>query len=94
MSNVNHAICPKCHADTYVRGKKMLIGKASPRALFGNESEERAGYRRTDQLAIDECTQEALGKPPLWQFLDGFYCARCDSGFVADAVRKRRAGMA
>lgn len=89
MSNDNHAICPKCHVGTHVRGKKILIGKASPRMLFADECEERAGYRRTDQLAIDECTAEALGIAPLEQFIDGFYCARCETGFVADTVRKR-----
>ncbi|MBE3024863.1 hypothetical protein GQ37_005190 [Janthinobacterium sp. BJB1] len=89
MSNGSHATCPKCHASAQVRHKKILIGKASPRALFCDEGEERAGYRRADQLAIDECTAAALGKAPLEQFLDGYYCGGCDVGFVADSVRQR-----
>jgi hypothetical protein len=63
----------------------LLIGKASPQALF---AEEKAGYQRKDQLAIDECNPEALAKPPLEQFIEGYYCDPCGLGFASDAIRR------
>jgi hypothetical protein len=83
MSRVNKNTCPKCLSSLHVREKKILIGKASPNALF---DDERAGYQRKDQLAMDECKPEALGNPPLEQFLDGYFCAYCGIGFVSDCV--------
>ena len=75
--------CPKCFSSIHVRAKKILIGKVSPKSFF---EEERAGYKRKDQLAMDECKPEALGEPPLGQFLDGYFCANCEIGFVSDCV--------
>jgi len=83
MSTESTTICPKCLSSIHVRAKKILIGKASPQSLFG---EERAGYQRKDQLAVDECKPEALGRPPLEQFLDGYYCTNCEIGFVSDCI--------
>lgn len=83
MSRESTNTCPKCLSNIHVRKKKILIGKASPKSLF---EEERAGYQRKDQLAMDECKPEALGKPPLGQFLDGYFCTNCEIGFVSDCV--------
>ena len=41
-------VCPKCLSGLHIRPKILLIGKASPVALF---PEERAGYRRREQLS-------------------------------------------
>lgn len=79
MSRESTNTCPKCRSGVHVRAKKILVGKASPAVLF---EEERAGYQRKDQLAVDECKPEALGEPPLEQFLDGYYCSPCSVGFV------------
>jgi hypothetical protein len=84
MSQKKVNACPKCLSDTHVRAKKILIGKSSPRRLFP-DFEERAGYKRKDQLAVDECKQDALGVPPLEQFVDGCYCENCGIGFVSDS---------
>ena len=78
--------CPRCHSDTNVTSKLLLIGKASPAALFPGE--EKAGYRRHDQVAIDECNPTFLQPPPLEQFVDGYYCAACGVGFVLDDLLK------
>jgi len=78
-------VCPRCHSEAQVVAKLLLIGKASPSVLF---PEERAGYRRRDQVATDECKQEELQKIPLEQFVHGLYCRACGVGFVSDRLLK------
>lgn len=78
--------CPKCQSMSAVQRKKILIGAASPAVLF--QGEEKAGYKRKDQLAVDECEPVALDQPPLQQFLEGWYCARCGIGFMSDDIKK------
>lgn len=80
----NSKVCPKCLSSAHVREKTLLIGAASPKKLF--HGEERAGYKRKDQLAIDECKVEELKKPPLEQFINGYYCEICGIGFVPESV--------
>jgi len=63
----------------------LLIGKASPQVLF---AEEKAGYQRKDQLTVDECNLGDLAKPPLEQFIEGYYCDPCGLGFVSDEIRR------
>ncbi|MGY2199391.1 hypothetical protein [Pseudomonas gingeri] len=62
----------------------MLIGAASPRKRFNGE--EKAGFRRVDQSAVDECKPELLKEPPLQQLVEGFYCDHCGIGFVASGL--------
>ncbi|WP_156684296.1 hypothetical protein [Pseudomonas sp. Leaf127] len=76
--------CPRCSSVQYVRPKHMLIGAASPKKRFNGE--ERAGYQRLDQLAVDECKPDLMNAPPLEQFVDGFYCDQCGVGFVASEI--------
>lgn len=78
-------ICPKCLSNARVREKTLLIGAASPRKIFGVD-EERAGYRRKNQLAVDECKTELLQETPLQQFIKGYYCEACGTGFVPDNI--------
>ena len=80
----NLKVCPKCLSAAHVKEKALLIGAASPRKLF--HGEERAGYQRKDQLAVDECKVEELQDPPLEQFIKGYYCEICDIGFVPDDI--------
>ncbi len=82
----NSNVCPKCLSSANVKEKTLLIGAASPKKLF--QGEERAGYKRKDQLAIDECMTEKLQKPPLEQFINGYYCEFCGIGFVPDSITK------
>jgi hypothetical protein len=67
-----------------LRPKVLLIGKESPRKKF--HGEDRVGFRRGDQLAVDEVLPEALRAAPLAQFVDGWYCDACGAGFVPDAL--------
>ena len=63
----------------------LLIGAASPTKLFPG-GEEKAGYQRKDQLAVDECKTIELKAPPLAQFIAGYYCEVCGIGFAADGI--------
>ena len=76
--------CPRCKSEAQVTSKTLLIGRASPKVLFPDE--ERAGYQRVDQIAIDECKTEELKAAPLEQFVDGYYCNRCGLGFVPNRL--------
>ncbi|KAA0996280.1 hypothetical protein FQ192_00475 [Pseudomonas sp. ANT_J12] len=76
--------CPRCGSIQHVRPKAILIGAASPKKRF--DGEEKAGYRRLDQLAVDECDPAELKSAPLEQFVDGFYCGGCEVGFVASGL--------
>lgn len=79
--------CPKCGTDAHTKPKLLLIGFHSP-------TEERAGFKRPDQLAVDECRPEAIQSKPLNQFVHGFYCERCDSGFAPNYFIKDDRGEA
>lgn len=79
--------CPRCGSVQYVRPKAILIGATSPKKRFGGE--EKAGYRRLDQLAVDECDPAELKPAPLEQLIDGFYCDSCEVGFVASGLVRR-----
>ena len=78
-------MCPKCLSIEHVRDKTVLIGAASPKKMFGIE--ERVGYTRKDQLAVDECKGELLQDKPLEQFVSGYYCDACDIGFVSGDIK-------
>jgi hypothetical protein len=84
MSIETHNLCPNCGTNIHVTDKMILIGACSPKAIFGDE--EMCGYRRKDQLAIDECNQSELKDVPLQQFVDGYFCNDCGVGFVDDAI--------
>lgn len=77
-------LCPKCKSSQQVLPKMLLIGEKSPKLLFGEE--EKAGYQRRDQLAVDECKVERLRAKPLQQFVDGYFCAQCEKGFVSKDI--------
>jgi hypothetical protein len=81
----NQSACPKCHSDAHVVRKALLIGAQSPKAIFKEEYGERAGYRRRDQIAVDELKPEVLQNAPLEQFVIGFYCESCGIGFIPDS---------
>ncbi|WP_155248088.1 hypothetical protein [Variovorax paradoxus] len=73
--------CPKCKSEASVVLKTLLIGKQSP-------LEEKAGGRRPDQLATDECLSESLQPVPLDQFVAACYCTSCGIGFVPEDLIK------
>ena len=76
--------CPRCGSVQHVRPKGILKGAASPKKRFNGE--EKAGYQRLDQLAVDECKPALLKAAPLEQLVDGFYCDHCWVGFVTSEI--------
>jgi hypothetical protein len=85
MSIETHNLCPSCCTNQYVTNKMILIGARSPKVIFGDE--EMCGYKRKDQLAIDECDPKVLRDAPLQQFVNGYFCNACGGGFVDDSLR-------
>ncbi|WP_158903602.1 hypothetical protein [Burkholderia sp. L27(2015)] len=81
ISTISDRRCPKCRSEVDVKSKLLMIGlRTAP--------EERAGYKRPDQLAIDECCPQAIHPAPLAQFLRGLYCEKCEIGFIPDDLVK------
>lgn len=76
--------CPRCGSTQYVRPKAILIGAISPKRRFNGE--EKTGFRRVDQLAVDECDPAELKPAPLEQFVDGLYCDNCGIAFVSSGL--------
>ncbi|WP_148053254.1 hypothetical protein [Pseudomonas frederiksbergensis] len=76
--------CPRFGSIQHVRPKAILIGATSPKKRFGGE--EKSGFRRLDQLAVDECDPAELKPALLEQLVDGFYCDSCGVGFVASGL--------
>ena len=76
--------CPRCGSAQHVRSKELLIGAKSPKKRFNGE--QKSGYVRVDQLAVDECKPELLRESPLQQLVAGFNCEHCDVGFVSDSL--------
>lgn len=82
MSKQTRPTCPKCNTNSDITPKTLLIGAASPKLLF--DGEEKAGFQRRDQLAVDEVKSQHLQEEPLNQFVQGYYCSKCTVGFVPD----------
>jgi hypothetical protein len=76
--------CPKCKSIQFLQAKLILIG-----AQVDPVSEEKVGDWRKARLNVSDCT-EALRQKPLEQFIDGFYCNRCNLGFVGDRLLKAK----
>ena len=75
--------CPICGETTTVRPKLVLIDEAWVPAPG---KDERLAYFA--DLRVDDVQLEKLRDHPLEQFIDGFYCDRCNKGFVSEAGLK------
>lgn len=65
--------CPQCGSVEFLKSKSLLIGKYSPSEIEAREN--KIGYRRIDQLAVDECVEQELKGLP-WNSLWMAYIAR------------------
>ena len=74
--------CPKCNG-TEIQEKLILI-EAVWIYETGKDPREKCGMG----LRADQVLPEYLGKPPLEQFIKGYICSKCETGFVSDAVLK------
>ena len=75
--------CPKCGESSAVRPKLLLIDESG---LHLTGTDRRELHHAC--LRADDVEQGHLREQPLEQFLDGFYCDRCDKGFVSEAGLK------
>jgi hypothetical protein len=78
--STDHENCPRCGESSSVRSKLVLIdGKWVPGP--GKE------YYYTTR--VDKFLDEILRETPLEQFMDGFYCNRCNIGFISELGLKQ-----
>lgn len=75
--------CPVCGSSSTVRPKLLLIDEAWVPAP-GKDS--RLKYHA--DLRVDDVQDQSVRERSLEQFIDGFYCDRCNKGFVSEEVLK------
>jgi hypothetical protein len=76
-------ICPLCAEATSVRPKLVLIDEAWVPAP--NKDPRLACFA---DLRVDDVQVQNLRERPLEQFVDGFYCDRCNKGFKSEEALK------
>jgi hypothetical protein len=72
-------VCPLCGETSSVRPKLVLVDEAWVPAP-GKDS--RLAYFA--DLRVDDVQPQNVREHPLEQFIDGFYCYRCNKGFVSE----------
>jgi hypothetical protein len=80
---IHSEICPVCGESSALRPKLLLIDEAWVPAP-GKDS--RLAYFA--DLRVDDVQSQNVRGRPLEQFIDGFYCDRCNKGFVSEEVLK------
>jgi len=80
---IHSEICPVCGESSALRPKLLLIDEAWVPAP-GKDS--RLAYFA--DLRVDDVQFQNVRDRPLEQFIDGFYCDRCNKGFVSEEVLK------
>ena len=80
---IHSEICPVCGESSALRPKLLLIDEAWVPAP-GKDS--RLAYFA--DLRVDDVQSQNVRDRPLEQFIDGFYCDRCNKGFVSEEVLK------
>lgn len=73
--------CPVCGESSVVRPKLLLIDEAWVPAQY---KAPRLAYFA--DLRVDDVQAQIVRERPLEQFIDGFYCDRCNKGFVSEEV--------
>jgi hypothetical protein len=71
--------CPLCGESSTVRPKLVLIDEAW---IPVSGKDPRLAYFA--DLRVDDVEAQNLRGRPLEQFIDGFYCDRCNKGFVSE----------
>jgi hypothetical protein len=75
--------CPVCASDASVREKLVLIDDAW---LPDNGRDTREAYFA--DLRVDDLIPNVVKQSPLDQFVDGFFCEKCGTGFVSENILK------
>jgi hypothetical protein len=71
--------CPLCGEGSAVRPKVVLIDEAWVPA-----PDKDPRYAYFADLRVDDVQPQNLRETPLEQFIDGYYCDRCNKGFVSE----------
>jgi hypothetical protein len=73
--------CPLCGESSAVRPRLLLIDE---RWVPAPGKDPRLAYFA--DLRVDDVQTQNVHEHPLEQFIDGFYCDRCNKGFVSEQV--------
>lgn len=78
--------CPCCSTATHVKVKTLLVDAAW-------EKRDSVDAREANFASIraDDIKPEFLGPEPLQQFIQGYYCEKCDLGFLPNCYEKQDA---
>lgn len=79
--------CPKCASSKDVREKVLLINKLNAGHLK-HQPDERASCACEGELSVDGLKPEFVADGPLQQFVSGFYCEACGTGFAPEGMLK------
>ena len=71
--------CPHCGESASIRPKRVMIDEAWVPAPG---KDPRLAYFA--DLRVDDVQSRTLREHPLEQFIDGFYCDRCNKAFVSE----------
>jgi hypothetical protein len=75
--------CPVCGESSVVRPKLLLIDEAW---IPAPSKDSRLAYFA--DLRVDDVQDQIVRGRPLEQFIDGYYCDRCNKSFVSEEVLK------
>jgi hypothetical protein len=79
--------CPNCASGKNVREKVLLIDKLNAEHLKYHPN-ERSSCACEGGLSVDGLKPEFVADGPLQQFVAGFYCEACGTGFVPEEMVK------
>lgn len=79
--------CPNCVSSKDVREKVLLINELNTEHLKHHPN-ERASCACDGELSVDGLKPEFVADGPLQQFVSGFYCEACGTGFVPEGMLK------
>jgi hypothetical protein len=79
--------CPNCASGKNVREKVLLIDKLNAEHLKHHPN-ERSSCACEGGLSVDGLKPEFVADGPLQQFVAGFYCEACGTGFVPEEMVK------
>lgn len=75
--------CPCCGSSHSVKSKMLMIDAAW---IKQTNSDPREAHFAS--VRVDDVNHEFLKPAPLQQFIEGFYCSKCDVGFIPDNYEK------
>jgi len=78
--------CPSCDTNSFVKPKALTVDAAWVKEVGADHREAHFA-----SIRVDDIKEEFLSTEPLRQFVNGFYCEKCDIGFIPDHYEKEGA---